>query len=126
MKKSLFYLPTGITLSLFAAAPTWADAAKGETYFSSLNGGNCYSCHYVDNRKLVGPGLKKATQRHSEDWLKTFLADPQVTWKSDHPETLELKKRVRKTRAPSTTCMKGHMTAEQIQDMIDYLNVLGQ
>lgn len=102
----------------------WADAAKGEAYFSSINGGNCSSCHYVDGRKLVGPGLKNVTQRHSEDWLKEFLMDPQATWKSDNPETLELKKHVRKTRAPRTVCIKGHMTPEQIQDMTDYLKAL--
>ncbi len=101
-----------------------ADAAKGQAYFESMNGGLCTSCHRVDGRKLVGPGLKNVTKRHTDDWLKAFLSDPKKTWKSDHPETLELKKRVRKSRVPVTACKKNPMEPETLNDLIDYLKTL--
>ncbi len=102
----------------------WADAKRGEEFFNSMQGGDCKSCHRVDGSKLVGPGLADVTKRHTNEWLKAFLSDPQATWKSEHPETLELKTRVRKTRVPITTCKKGPMTSEQLQDLLDYLATL--
>jgi cytochrome c2 len=101
-----------------------ADARKGEEFFNSMQGGDCKSCHRVDGSKLVGPGLANVMTRHSNEWLNAFLTDPQATWKSEDPETLELKKRVRKTRVPFTVCKKGPMTSDQLQDLIDYLATL--
>lgn len=119
---------TLLTFSLLvwlASAPlSWGDAAKGEEYFQNPEHGNCRSCHYPDSRRLVGPGLKGITQRHSEEWLEMFLKDPQKTWKSDHHETLELKERVRKTRVPVTVCRKENMTAENYENLMDYLKSL--
>lgn len=106
------------------ASAVWADAAKGQEYFESMNGGLCTSCHRVDGTKLVGPGLKNVTKRHTQAWLEEFLSDPKKTWKSDHPETLELKKRVRKTRVPVTACKKSPMEPDTLADLIDYLKTL--
>lgn len=113
---SLFYL--------LAALPSWADAVKGEEIFNSMQQGDCKSCHRVDGSKLVGPGLAGVTKRHSKEWILEFLKDPQSTWKGDHPETIELKERVRKTRVPFTACKKNPMTAEQLEDLFDYLSTL--
>lgn len=108
----------------FMSNAALADAAKGEKYFSDLNGGGCYSCHFTDERKMAGPGLKGVTERHTEGWLRQFLTDPQATWKSDHAETLELKKRLRKKRAPRTLCRKNQMSEQQLTNLIDYLKSL--
>ena len=101
-----------------------ADASKGEAYFSSLNGGQCHSCHRTDGKKSVGPGLEGVSQRHSGEWLASFLSDPQQMWTSDHPETEELKKRIRKSRSPRTLCKKNPMSGEELQDLLDYLSTL--
>lgn len=121
--KIFFYVGASL-FYLLGAFPSWADAAKGEEIFNSMQQGDCKSCHRVDGSKLVGPGLADVTKRHSKEWILEFLKDPQSTWKSDHPETIELKDRVRKTRVPFTTCKKNPMTAEQLQDLFDYLSTL--
>jgi len=110
---------TAIALALTSSVG--ADSNKGEKYFHDEQAGNCKSCHYTDGRRLVGPGLRGVTERHSGEWLRSFLQDPQQTWSSDHPETLELKQRVRKKRAKVTTCKKQPMDAEGLQDLIEYL-----
>ncbi len=112
-------------LAIFAiGTPVLADTSRGEAYFSDINGGGCNSCHYIDERKMVGPGLKGVSERHSEEWLRQFLTDPQATWKSDHAETLELKERMKKKRAPRSLCRKNEISEEQLTDLIDYLNSL--
>lgn len=112
-------------LAIFAIGkPALADASRGEAYFSDFNGGGCNSCHYTDDRKMVGPGLKGVSERHSEEWLRQFLTDPQATWKSDHAETLELKKRMKKKRAPRTLCRKNEISEQQLTNLIVYLNSL--
>ena len=100
------------------------DPEKGEAYFKDINGGHCVSCHRTDGRKMVGPGLKNVTQRHSDEWLHKFLSDPQATWKGDDAETMELKKRMRKTRVPVTSCRKNPMSDEELKDLLAYLNSL--
>ena len=119
MKKFLFLLA-----GLIFHSTSVADATKGKEYFSSLNGGQCYSCHRADGRKVVGPGLKGVSKRHTDEWLTAFLTDPQKTWTSDHPETVELKKRVRKTRAPRSVCKKNPMNEEELKNLLDYLKTL--
>lgn len=103
-----------------------ADAAKGRAYYESMNGGLCTSCHRVDGSKLVGPGLKNVAKRHTDGWLRDFLSDPKKTWKSDHPETVELKRRVRKSRVPVTACKKNPMEPGTLDDLIDYLKTLDE
>ncbi len=115
-----------VIFCLLPAFAVQADAANGQEYFESINGGLCTSCHRIDETKLVGPGLKNVTGRHSEEWLKMFLSNPKQTWQSDHPETLELKKRVRKTRVPVTACKKSPMDPGTLQDLIDYLKTLSE
>ncbi len=117
-------LLTGALSLLLAAFAVRADAARGQEYFESMNGGFCTSCHRVDGNKLVGPGLRDVTRRHTDEWLKDFLSDLQGTWKADHPETLELKKRVRKTRVPVTACKKNPMEPGTLDDLIAYLKTL--
>ncbi len=113
-----------LLLWLASAPLSRGDATKGEEYFKDPEQGNCQSCHYPDSRRLVGPGLRGVTQRHSEEWLEMFLKDPQKTWESDHHETLDLKKRVRKTKVPITVCRKENMTEETYKNLMDYLKSL--
>lgn len=124
MRPPRTFLTYCIPLWLCSAPLSWADVEKGEKYFTEADQGNCRSCHYPDNRRLVGPGLKGVTQRHSEEWLVMFLKDPQKTWNSDHKETVDLKERVRKTRVPVTVCRKENMTPENLDNLMEYLRSL--
>lgn len=119
---------TVLVATYFCLAPVTgavADAGKGKEYFQDVQGGNCRTCHSTSDNKLVGPGLANVMVRHSEDWVTMFITDPQKTWETDHPETIELKKRIRGgTVKRYTSCRKAPLTAETKQDLIDYLKTL--
>ncbi len=76
------------------------------------------------NENRPGFSAENVTKRHSEEWLRLWLSDPQGTWKSDHPETRELKERTRKAKAPATSCVKKPMDEAQTRDLFDYLKTL--
>ncbi|NUM31186.1 MAG: cytochrome c [Bacteroidetes bacterium] len=50
----------------------------GEESFKQI----CSACHTVGGGKLVGPDLKNTTQRHTEDWLISFIKSSQSLIKS--------------------------------------------
>lgn len=124
MKTTLVSLLVVLSTSVVWAPDTSADPEAGQTFFDSIEGGNCKSCHYTSKLRMVGPGLENVTRRHSEQWLRLWLSDPQGTWKSDHPETRELKERTRKIKAPATSCVKKPMDETQTGDLVDYLKTL--
>ena len=124
MRNTVIFLLGGLLVSTLWAPMARADAKKGETYFRSVEGGNCKTCHSISSKRLVGPGMENVTKRHSDGWLRQWLQNPQATWKSEHPETLDLKSRMRKTRVKVTSCQKKHMTEEQIGDLVDFLKTL--
>ena len=124
MRKTLILLMGSLLVSALWVPVAWADAEKGKTYFRSVQDGNCSTCHYTDSKRLVGPGMENVTKRHSDEWLRQWLKDPQATWSSNHPETLELKIRVRKKQMKYTSCQKKPMTGEQIGDLLDFFNTL--
>ncbi len=107
-----------------AVSIAWADPESGKEFFRSIQGGNCKTCHYTNSLRLVGPGMENVTRRHTDEWLRLWLKDSQETWRSDHPETVELKERVRKTRVGATSCQKGEMTEVQLGDLLDFLDTL--
>ncbi|MFT3946345.1 MAG: c-type cytochrome [Agriterribacter sp.] len=48
-----------------------AMAANGENVF----GVKCGSCHKLSEEKLVGPGWKGVTGRHSAEWIMNFVTN---------------------------------------------------
>ncbi|NIM20869.1 MAG: c-type cytochrome [Candidatus Latescibacteria bacterium] len=122
MKKYAVLISFGFLL--FSIDQALADAARGEKFFNDVQGGNCRTCHLVDDTKLIGPGLGNLMVRHSEEWVRQFITDPQKTWETDHPETIELKKRVRATNRQFARCKKAPMTAEIENDLIEYFKTL--
>lgn len=122
MKKASTLL---LATSLCLATGAMADAGKGKEYFHSTQGGKCATCHATSETKLVGPGLGSVMTRHSEEWVMSFITDPQKAWETDHPETIELKKRIRGGMTKRyTSCQKAPMTAETKQDLIDFFKTL--
>ena len=112
-----FALTFGFSSSAFAG-----DAAKGQSLFGGA--GKCKTCHKIDDKKLVGPGLAGTKDKHKAEWLKKWVADPQGTWTANDPETAELKKRVNKESKPKTAMAPGKLTDAEIDDVIAYLLTL--
>jgi cytochrome c5 len=48
-----------------------AMAGKGEQVFNV----KCNSCHKTTDEKLVGPGWKGVTSRHSPEWIMNFVTN---------------------------------------------------
>ena len=103
---------------------TQADAEKGKEFFNDVEGGNCRTCHKTTSGKLIGPGLQNIMERHSEEWVRLFITDPQKTWEMDHPETVDLKKRVRGMKMQYARCQKAPMSEETKNDLIDFFKTL--
>src|SRR3989338_5306863 len=112
----------GILMSYSFAS---ADAAKGEEIFNNAKVGNCKTCHNINDKKKVGPGLKGVTDRQPKEWLKKWIADPQAVWDTNGPEVQDLKKRMNKVDKPKTAMKPASKLApEQVTDVIDYLATL--
>ena len=122
--KTLVVALAGLLAAGLGAGEALADAEAGKAYFEDIKGGNCKTCHYTNDRRLIGPGMQDVTVRHSDEWLRSWLKDPQATWKSEHPETAELKQRTRKARVRATSCMKQPMTDQQTDNLIEFLATL--
>lgn len=121
MNRFVIMISASCFLSLVSYTQVSADAEKGEQFFDDVEGGNCRTCHSKKGTKLVGPGLENVMLRHSEEWVRTFLTDPQKTWEMDHPETNELKERVRGTKSQYARCQKSTMTGQTTDHLIDFL-----
>ncbi len=50
------------------------DAAMAETG-NKVFGVKCSSCHKLTEEKLVGPGWKGVTARHSPEWIMNFMTN---------------------------------------------------
>lgn len=49
-----------------------AMAAKGK----SISETKCFSCHKTTDERLVGPGWKGVTSKHSPFWIMNFITNP--------------------------------------------------
>lgn len=56
-----------------------AMAANGEKTF----GVKCSSCHKLTDEKLVGPGWKGVTSRHTAEWIMNFATNTDVMLNKD-------------------------------------------
>lgn len=110
----------GLSSTAFAG-----DAATGKSIYEAKKVGNCKMCHKTTAKKLVGPGLKEVSKRHSDEWLKKWLNNPQATWEENDTETQELKKRMKKEKKKKTSMkMKKKLSDEQIDHLVAYLKTL--
>lgn len=99
------------------------DAAKGEEYFQK----KCKACHKLDEKAVVGPGLKGVTSRHSDEWLTKWILDSQKTWEENDADTQKLKTwKPGKDKAPKTSMVvKPAPTPEETADVIAFLKKNG-
>ena len=52
---------------------------KGKTVFEA----KCSACHKLTAEKLVGPGWKGATDRHTPEWIMNFITNTEVMLDKD-------------------------------------------
>src|SRR5215469_8869857 len=64
-----------LLMTTFYSLKLFADASidDGKTIFTS----RCTSCHNV-NAQVVGPALANVDQRHSVDWIVSFVHSPKT------------------------------------------------
>ena len=124
MRKFLALWTTPLLLTIAWPSASSADADAGKELFESAESGNCVTCHHTTALNKVGPGLQDVSERHSEQWLHSWMKDPQGTWRSEHPETLELRERTSKLRTRMTSCVKKPMPEQGVMNLIDYLGTL--
>ncbi len=98
------------------------DASRGANLF--YGSARCKTCHRIDADKLVGPGLAGVKDRHSEAWLKQWIANPQAVWTANNAEVQELKWRVGKSSKPKTAMAPARLTDGEIDDIIAFLQTL--
>lgn len=61
-------------------------AEKGKSIYDT----KCQSCHKLTDEKLVGPGWKGVTKKHSTAWILNFITNPDAMLDQDP----ELKKQL--------------------------------
>lgn len=105
------------TASIAAAG----DAAKGEELFNGK--GRCKTCHKLDDKAGVGPGMKGATTRASDAWMEKWLDNPQGVWEGSDAETQKLKQwKPGRDKAPKTLMSIPKLTKEEIADLIAFMH----
>jgi mono/diheme cytochrome c family protein len=112
----LMFLVANLSSVPFAAA----DAKKGEELFNDKKTSKCLMCHAI-GKKVVGPDLAGVSKRHTKPWIVGWLTKVQATWDSKDAETMELRTRVKKEKAPKPAHMPPPLTEEQAGDIADFL-----
>ncbi|MFQ5432675.1 MAG: c-type cytochrome [Nitrospinota bacterium] len=104
----------------FLITAAHADAKKGEEIYNTKSLGKCSVCHKFGKKK-VGPDLAGVTKRATEEWLNKWLANPKKVWNENDPYMMDLKKRMKKVKKKKPGHKTPPLTAEMINDLIDFL-----
>jgi len=107
----------GITLSilmLFTIHSTSQaqDVKEGESLFKA----NCTTCHQV-GRKVTGPALAGMSERHSEEWLISWIKNSQAMIKAGDPVAVALFEEYNNLVMTSYS----HFSDDQIKNIIAYV-----
>lgn len=92
---------------------TDARAAGGEQKFNGV----CAGCHTIGGGKRVGPDLKGAAERHSEEWLLKFIKSSQSVIASGDPAAVKLFEEFNKTPMPDMP----QFSEADIKEIIEYI-----
>ena len=88
------------------------DVKEGETLFKS----KCTTCHAV-TKKVVGPALAGITERHSEEWLVSWIHNSQAVIASGDAAAVQLFEEYNKMVMTSFT----DLSEDQIKSIIAYV-----
>jgi len=98
---------------LFAVTMSHAqDVKEGQTLFKS----KCASCHSV-TKKVIGPALAGMTERHSEEWLLSWIKNSQAMIASGDPAAVAIYEEYNKLMMNSFT----DLSDDQIKSIIAYV-----
>ena len=97
-----------------------ADAERGKEIFNDKKKAKCAVCHKF-GKKVVGPDLVGVTKRTTGEWIKKWLADPKKVWNENDPYMMVLKKKMKKLKKKKPTHKTPPLTAEMINDLVDFL-----
>ena len=93
----------GLVFSLTAAAPAFANAARGAELYKSHQ---CSMCHKVNGSGgKKGPDLSAVGTARDAAWLSKYLMNP-------------------KSMIPNGTMPPAKVTPDELKDLIDYLETL--
>lgn len=107
---SFFFFLLLASMSVQAASPE-----EGETLFKA----NCKACHHLEMR-LVGPALKNVDQRHSEDWIYSFVKSSQTMIESGDSTAQALFMEYNQIPMPDQ-----NLSNDQIASILSYIKVAG-
>lgn len=85
-------------------------AAKGKDMFEA----KCLACHKLTTEKLVGPGWKDVTKRHTPEWIMNFITNTEVMLDKDLAAQAEVVTCV--VRMPNQD-----LTDEQARQILEYM-----
>lgn len=74
----------------------------------------CMACHKLTEEKLVGPGWKGVTDRHSPEWIMNFITNTEVMLDKDQAAQAEVVNCL--VRMPNQD-----LTDEQARQMLEYM-----
>ncbi len=118
---SVIVLCVGFAPNAFAGG----DAAAGKSLFNNKKKGGCKVCHKTTAKKLVGPGLKDVKSRHTEGWMKKWIADPNGMWTAGDKETEEMKVRLKRVGKKKTRMKpKGKLSSADVDNVVAYIMTL--
>ncbi len=74
----LVFVVLGAPLSLWLAPkPHMLSAVEPSSAGKDIFSSKCVACHSIGEGKKIGPDLKGVTTRHSKEWIKKFVRNPQ-------------------------------------------------
>ena len=127
MKKYVLALAMSFAFvaTLAGVSAAAGDAAAGEALYNGKGG--CKNCHKLDDKAVVGPGLKGVTARRNDAWHTTWLTDPQKTWEANDADTQKLKQwKPGRDKAPKTAMrIPVKLSADEVANLIAFLHKNG-
>ena len=90
--------------------------AQGQSEIADLFKVKCGICHTIGGGKLIGPDLAKVRDRHSEDWLLTYIRSSQSMINSGDPKAVALFEEYNKVIMPDPM-----ISDTEITSLLDYI-----
>lgn len=112
LKSLLFTAFVVFSMNIFAQ-DTKPDAANGKSLYEA---NNCGSCHALD-KKLVGPALRGVTDRHSDEWLISWVRNNKKLRESGDAEAIKLFNE----NAGAAMNIYENLTPSQVLDILEFI-----
>ena len=103
-----------LLMTTFYSLKLFADASidDGKTIFTS----RCTSCHNV-NAQVVGPALANVDQRHSVDWIVSFVHSPKTMISKNDKDAVALYNRFNQIVMPDHS----DLSSDDIKNILAYI-----